>query len=57
MKVPLFSFKMSRLALIIFWFIIGLIFLGIYAFDSTLFNKMRQVSYQDTPYINLPSGP
>lgn len=50
------QFRVRRSTVIIFWLIILAIFLGIYFFYPSLYNQMRQVSYQSTPYVNTPSG-
>lgn len=49
--------KMTHRKLILFWLVIVLTFLAIYFFFPSLFNQMRESSYQDTPYINLPGSP
>ncbi|CUI17334.1 putative secreted protein [Candidatus Protochlamydia naegleriophila] len=56
MPSPAF-FKTTYRKLILFWLAILLTFLVIYFFFPSLFNQMRESSYQDTPYINLPGSP
>jgi uncharacterized membrane protein affecting hemolysin expression len=50
-------FRVRRSTVIIFWLLIVAIFLGIYFFAPSLFNQMRQVSYQNTPYVDTPLRP
>lgn len=50
-------FRIRRSTVIIFWLLVLAIFLGIYFFAPSLYNQMRQVSYQNTPYVNTPMGP
>lgn len=57
MKRNLFYFQTSYKVIIIFWVTVLAILLGIYFFAPSVFNQMRQASYQDTPYINLPNSP
>lgn len=40
--------------IILFWLVILGIFLGIAIFFPSLINRMRQTSYQETPYVNTP---
>lgn len=49
-----FQFRIRRSTIIIFWMIVLIIFLIIYFFFPSLFNQMRQSSYQETPYVNTP---
>lgn len=49
-----FRFRISRWVIIIFWVAALAIFFGIYFFAPSLFNEMRQVSYQNTPYVDTP---
>jgi len=51
-----FGFRISKYAVLIFWVIILLVFLGIYFFNPSLLNRMRQASYQETPFVNTPLG-
>lgn len=55
MKNNWFLFRMSRLAVLIFWILVAATFLLIYLFAPSLFNEMRQASYQSTPYVNTPA--
>ncbi|WP_154017869.1 hypothetical protein [Candidatus Protochlamydia phocaeensis] len=57
MKNQLFSFQVNRWVVILFWIGVLAIFLVIYFFYPSLFNQMRQVSYQDTPYVDTPRNP
>lgn len=52
-----FQFKVRRSTVILFWLFVIVIFLGIYFFAPSIFNQMRQVSYQNTPYVDTPQGP
>lgn len=51
------TFRVRRSTVIIFWLIVIAIFLGIYFFAPSLYNQMRQVSYQNTPYVDTPLHP
>ncbi len=51
------QFRIRRSTVITFWLVILAIFLGIYFFAPSLFNQMRQVSYQNTPYVDTPLKP
>lgn len=48
------QFRIKRSTVIIFWLLVLVIFLSIYFFAPSLFNQMRQVSYQNTPYVDTP---
>lgn len=52
-----FQFRIRRSTIILFWLCVLAIFLGIYFFAPSLFNQMRQVSYQNTPYVDTPIKP
>lgn len=52
-----FQFRVKRSTVILFWLSVLAIFLGIYFFAPSLFNQMRQVSYQNTPYVDTPMKP
>lgn len=52
-----FNFHFRRSTTIIFWLVVLAIFLGIYFFAPSLFNRIRQVSYQNTPYVDTPLHP
>ncbi len=47
-------FRIRRSTVIIFWLVVLAIFLSIYFFAPSLYNQMRQVSYQKTPYVDTP---
>lgn len=49
-----FQFRVRKSTILIFWLVILAIFLSIYFFAPSLFNQMRQVSYQNTPYVDTP---
>lgn len=51
------KFRVRRSTVIIFWLAVLGIFLGIYFFFPSLFNQMRQVSYQNTPFVDTPLKP
>jgi hypothetical protein len=48
------QFRVKHSTIIIFWLAVLAIFLSIYFFAPSLFNQMRQVSYQNTPYVDTP---
>ncbi len=50
-------FRIRRSTVIIFWLLVLVIFLGIYFFAPSLYNQMRQASYQSTPYVDTPGSP
>lgn len=52
-----FKFRVRRSTVIIFWLLVLAIFLGIYFLAPSLYNQMRQVSYQNTPYVDTPLKP
>ena len=52
-----FQFRVKHSTIIIFWLMVLMVFLGIYLFVPSLFNQMRQVSYQNTPYVDTPLKP
>lgn len=51
------QFRVRRSTVIIFWLVIFTILLGIYFFSPSLYNRMRQVSYQNTPFVDTPLHP
>ena len=51
------KFRVKRSTVVIFWLTILTIFLIIYLFFPSLFHQMRQVSYQNTPYVDTPMRP
>lgn len=55
MKNEWFRVRINRSTVIIFWLIVLIIFLGIYFFRPTLFNQMRQTTYQNTPFVDTPN--
>lgn len=57
MRNDWFLFRIRRSTVIIFWLVVLAIFLGIYFFAPSLYNQMRQVSYQNTPFVNPPINP
>jgi uncharacterized protein YpmB len=57
MRYQGFQFRVRRSTIIIFWILVLAIFLSIYFFFPSLFNQMRQVSYQNTPYVDTPLKP
>lgn len=57
MRKERFKFHMRRSTILIFWLIVLAIFLGIYFFNPSLFNQMRQFSYQKTPFVDTPLKP
>lgn len=52
-----FRFRVRRSTVIIFWLLVLILFLGIYFFSPSIFNQMRQVSYQKTPFVDTPLHP
>jgi len=52
-----FQFRVNRTVILVFWSIVLAIFLGIYLFAPSIFNQMRQVSYQNTPFVDTPMRP
>lgn len=54
MKDEWIRFRIRRSTILIFWFLVVAIFIGIYFFFPSIFNQMRQVTYQNTPYVDTP---
>ncbi len=54
---PRFLIKIPRWIIIAFWVILIAGFGVIYWFYPSLYNQMRQVSYQNTPYVDTPLKP
>lgn len=51
------KFRVRRSTVIIFWVAVILILLSVYFFYPSLYNQMRQVSYQNTPFVDTPLHP
>ncbi len=52
-----FTTPINRRVVIIFWLVVLVVFLSIYFFAPSVYNQMRQESYQDTPFVDTPSSP
>lgn len=52
-----FRTSIRRSTVIIFWLVVLAIFAGIYFFAPSIFNQMRQATYQNTPYVDTPGVP
>lgn len=57
MKNQWFKVPIRRSTVLLFWVTVIAVFLLIYFFAPSLFNQMRQVTYQNTPYVNTPIQP
>ncbi len=57
MRGEWFKFQIRRSTVLVFWLLVLLIFLGIFFFYPSLFNQMRQATYQNTPYVDTPLHP
>lgn len=54
MKNGRIKIKISRWKVIVFWALVISILVGIYFFQPGLINRMRQTTYQETPFVNTP---
>jgi ABC-type multidrug transport system permease subunit len=50
-----FKFEISRRTVILFWVIVLSILTGIALFAPTIFYRITQMPYQNTPYVNNPN--
>ena len=57
MRYDWLRFRVRRSTVIIFWLLVLILFLGIYLFRPSIFNQMRQASYQNTPFVDTPLHP